>query len=127
VARRRVLVVDDEPLVQRMLERALRADHLVVSASSAAEARALIEEGERFDVILCDLIMPDAGGLEFRDALRAMAPDQAASLVFMTGGVTRRGIPGTREAEVGVVLQKPFDLEEVRRVVREAASGRRTA
>lgn len=53
---------------------------------SADEALRLIEGGERYDVILCDLMMPVMTGMELHDALSRFAPDQANAMVFMTGG-----------------------------------------
>ena len=63
-----VLVVDDDPLVSRALARAL-GDCEVVVTSDARDALASIESGERFDVIVCDLMMPDMTGMDLYDAL----------------------------------------------------------
>lgn len=60
-----VLVVDDEPLVRRSLERALSRKHDVVALGSASEALRRIDGGERFDAILCDLMMQGTNGIDF--------------------------------------------------------------
>ena len=52
-----------------------------------AEALALVLEGKRFDLILCDLMMPVMTGMDLHAELLIVAPDQAARMVFMTGGV----------------------------------------
>ncbi len=83
--RGRILVVDDEQVLARALGRVLR-DHQLVVLDSADEALRLIEGGERYDVILCDLMMPVMTGMELHDALSRFAPDQANAMVFMTGG-----------------------------------------
>jgi CheY-like chemotaxis protein len=82
----RVLIVDDEQAIGRALERTLRAHHDVVSLPSANEALALIAKGERFDVIVSDLMMPELTGMELHARLLSIAQDQAGRMIFMTGG-----------------------------------------
>jgi signal transduction histidine kinase len=82
----RVLVVDDEHAIGRALARTLRAHHDVVSLPSAKEALARIAEGERFDVIVSDLMMPELTGMELHARLLSIAEDQASRMIFMTGG-----------------------------------------
>ena len=53
---------------------------------SARQAIELIDHGERFDVILSDLMMPEMTGMDFHAALLRSAPDQAGKMVFMSGG-----------------------------------------
>jgi signal transduction histidine kinase len=84
--RARVLVVDDEPAMGRALQRALR-DHLdVLALTSATEALALISKGERFEVILSDVMMPEVSGMELYHSLQRIAPEQAQRMIFVTGG-----------------------------------------
>ncbi len=81
----RLLVVDDEEVMGRIFVRLL-SDHAVTVETAAAAALARIERGERYDAILCDLMMPKMGGLELHERLRAIAPEQAARMIFVTGG-----------------------------------------
>ncbi len=83
----RVLVIDDDPMVCRSLTRLLQAHHTVESITEATEGLLRIEAGERFDVILCDVMMPEVSGVDFYERLRVSVPDQAARVVFVTGGV----------------------------------------
>jgi CheY-like chemotaxis protein len=112
----RVLVVDDDLLVARAVKRSLRS-HDVVALASGRDALARLEAGERFDVILCDLIMPDITGMDLHEALARLAPDQARRMVFVTGGAitTRaRDFVATTRNEV---VEKPFDVAKLRDVV----------
>lgn len=119
VARRRgrVLVVDDDPSVRRSLVRMLGAQHDVVTCEDAPSALERTRAGERYDVILCDLMMPGMSGHEYFDALVRSAPDQADRVIFVTGGVFT---PAAREFLSHVTnerLEKPFDVRSVRAAV----------
>ncbi len=83
--RGRVLVVDDEPLVARSLARLLAA-HDVTIVTSAAEVLTRAVSGERWDVVLCDLMMPEMDGMELEQRLSVEAPDVVARIVYLTGG-----------------------------------------
>jgi signal transduction histidine kinase len=118
----RVLVVDDEPLVGKSLRRALR-DHDVVIATEGEEAVRLLSSGERFDVILCDLMMPEVTGMDVFERVKKVRPDVADAFVFMTGGAfTPRGrafLDGIANEHV----EKPFDVQIIRSIVRQRAPG----
>jgi CheY-like chemotaxis protein len=113
----RILVVDDEPLVGRLVERALAREHRVVVLTSGRAALELIVAGERFDLVLCDLMMPEMTGMDLHEQVKALAEDQAERMVFLTGGAfTRRA----REfLEDRPCLEKPFDLSALEALVRE--------
>ena len=104
----RILAVDDDPLILGAMQRALEEHHEVVAVDRAELALEQIVRGERFDVILCDLVMPRMTGEDLHRELERLAPDQARAMVFLTGGAfTLRarefldGVPNLR-------LQKPF-------------------
>lgn len=81
----RVLVVDDEAMVGKSLARLLSA-HEVTVLTSAAEALKRATAGERWDVVLCDLMMPEMSGMELEEKLTTAAPDLVSRIVYMTGG-----------------------------------------
>jgi CheY-like chemotaxis protein len=83
--RKRILVVDDEPLMGSAIARVL-ADHDVIALTSARNALSRISAGEGFDVILCDVMMPDFSGMDLYEALCRQAPELLDRLVFITGG-----------------------------------------
>lgn len=84
--RARILVVDDDEAVGTSLRRALARHHDVVVLASARAALALVVAGERFAVILADLMMPEMTGVQMYEELERMAPDQARRVVFLSGG-----------------------------------------
>jgi signal transduction histidine kinase len=112
--RARVLVIDDETLVAKAIGRILRRDHQVVVVHDVKAACARLTSGERFDAILCDLTMPEAGGAEFHAYLQAQAADLVPRLAFITGGaLTAEARRFLAERSTTPVLHKPFEAEEL--------------
>src|SRR5690606_36545714 len=85
-ARSRVLLIDDEPRIGEAFERLLRRHVDVTVTTDAADALERLAQGQHFDVIFCDLLMPRMTGLQFFEALRQMRPDLTRRFVFITGG-----------------------------------------
>jgi CheY-like chemotaxis protein len=91
----------------------------VVAVGSARLALERVEAGERFEFVLCDLMLPEMDAAALYDAIRRIDPAQADRMAFMTGGVfTMRArdflsrVPNPR-------LGKPFDVEALLALVRE--------
>ncbi|NMO22476.1 PAS domain S-box protein [Pyxidicoccus fallax] len=124
-ARARILVVDDEPNVTLALQRSLAADHEVATANSAQAALRLVSEGGRYDLILCDVMMPGMTGMDLYNELGRCAPEQAGRMVFMTGGAfTPRTVNFLRDVP-NLKISKPLDLTQLRELVgRSAEAGR---
>ncbi len=116
VVRGRVLAVDDEDAIRRVLQRALGHQHDVVTAASGAEARTLIEQGGTFDVILCDLMMDDMTGMELHEWLVARDPGLAARVVFLTGGAFTDAAKAFLASVPNVRLEKPIETAALRQV-----------
>lgn len=118
--RRRVLVVDDEPLVGAALKRVL-AGHDVTVVESGAAALARIEGSSSFDVIVCDVMMPGMSGPRVYEAVSASYPELRSRFVFITGGVPHDAARLFLASVPNRVLTKPFDIAAVRDAVRDAA------
>jgi PAS domain S-box-containing protein len=116
--RGRILSVDDEPMIGTAISRALRQEHEVTALTSAREALAQLIRGERYDVILCDLMMPEMSGMDLYEEIVRVAPEQAARMVFLTGGAFT---PKARDflSRVGNrCMEKPFTPGELRELLR---------
>jgi signal transduction histidine kinase/CheY-like chemotaxis protein len=118
--RGRLLVVDDEQLVLAAIQRALEEHHQVTCEADGRRALRRIEAGERFDLVLCDLMMPEMTGMEFHAAVSSAAPELADRIVFVTGGAFTpsaeaflAGVPNPR-------IEKPFRMDELRSLVHSA-------
>ncbi len=118
--RGRVLVVDDDPLVSSALRRTLSREHdveVVVSSKRALEMLTAPEAA--YDVILCDLMMPEMTGMELHAQLNAVAPERAKRMVFVTGGAYTPAAVSFLERVTNPRLEKPFEPEKLRERVRE--------
>jgi len=99
-----------------------------VAVTSAREALALLDAGARFDLVLCDLVMPEVSGMELLGQLQATHPDQARQVVFMTAGAFTPGAQGFVERHrQHRFLAKPIDLEELEAVIAERLAARQGA
>jgi CheY-like chemotaxis protein/two-component sensor histidine kinase len=119
--RARILVVDDEPLVGRAVQRIL-APHEVVACTSGAAALAQLSSGP-FDLVLCDLMMPEMTGIELHARLAAEAPEVAQRIVFLTGGAFTADAREFLDRVPNACLEKPFEPEALRAAVACALPG----
>jgi CheY-like chemotaxis protein len=117
----RVLVVDDEPLILEAIRTVLSKDFAVAVTTLPEQALAWMTSGSRFDVILCDVMMPNMTGIELRDRLHAFAPELAARIVFVTGGALLPHVRALLERVPNAWLEKPIDVEGLREFVRRRA------
>ncbi len=126
--RGRILVVDDDAMVLRVIRRILQ-DHGVVCMESAQAALALIERGERFDVIFSDVMMPTMTGVEFYEALLARDPELAERVVFLSGGAITAKVDDFLRTVPNLRVEKPFSVSHFRQMIQKllAASGRAPA
>jgi two-component system cell cycle sensor histidine kinase/response regulator CckA len=114
-----VLVVDDEPVIARLIQKAL-VEHDVTTAHDGREAVALMGENA-YDVILCDLIMPEMTGMDvYRAALQRATPVNDR-IVFMTGGAFTQRARDFLQSVPNLRIEKPFDLTHLERTIYEAA------
>jgi two-component system, NtrC family, response regulator PilR len=114
----KVLVVDDEPSMRRILKANLRMDsHICVEASNSSEAIKLLSE-EDFEVVITDQKMPGGTGL---DVLRAVQErDSTTSVIFLTAvGTVELAVESMRQGAFDF-LTKPFELDVMRATVRRA-------
>ncbi len=117
--RGRVLIIDDEPIIGATIRRLLSAEHEVVISTGANDALDRFRAGERFDVILCDLMMPEVTGAEFYQQLRRESPEQAERVIFLTGGAFTPRAREFLDNVTNLLIEKPFEHEQLRALVNE--------
>ncbi|HEX5077995.1 MAG TPA: PAS domain S-box protein [Geminicoccaceae bacterium] len=115
--RARILVVDDEPEIARLLTDILEGDgHETAAASSGREALDWLS-GREVDLIISDLRMPDMDGPALYRALAERRPELLTRLVFITGDTLAADITGFLSETGANVLEKPLDPPDVSRRV----------
>lgn len=115
----RVLFIEDEPLLLHVMTKLLSRTHRVDAATSAKQALVWLLDGERYDIVFCDIHMPEMNGLEFFDAVVRQVPCQARRIVFLTGGITDPSLR-TRLSKADVpVLDKPVDYRVLQQLADE--------
>jgi PAS domain S-box-containing protein len=117
LAQRRVLVVDDDPLVLRSLTRILARDFEVAAARNGREALDMVRAGGTYDAMLCDLVMPELSGIELHEVLTHDDPELAKRTVFLTGGAFTGRAQTFLESVGQPHLEKPVDLKTVRELL----------
>ena len=119
VRRGKVLVIDDEEALATAIKRYLSNDHDVTAVYSASAALDLFESGARYDVILCDLMMPQITGMELHELVDRLDKEQAAKMVFVTGGAFTASARDFLATTTNRRLEKPFDLKELKKLVND--------
>jgi len=112
----RILLSEDEPLVRAVIERVLRrSGYRVVSTTNGAEALALLDSGEEFDLLFMDVVMPEMGGA---DVARVLWDRGVKTPIILASGYSH-GALDSPEFRRTPLLQKPFDPDALLRLVRE--------
>ena len=125
----RVLIVEDEPGDERLMQLALRESGLAIDLRGASDGRqalrflrretALFRHAPRPDLILLDLKMPDQNGLEF---LRAMKQDErlrAIPVVVITTSTLAADVLASYQCGAVGYVQKPTDINEFKAAIRK--------
>jgi PAS domain S-box-containing protein len=123
--RMRVLVVEDEAALARALADRLGRVHQVTVAPSADAAMGVLAEGQRFDVVLCDLRMPGMSGEIFFARMRETDPALAARFIFMTGVGFGADVERFLASAGRPLLEKPFSAEAALECIAEVVTANR--
>lgn len=118
-AARRILVVDDDPDLRRMLQHILTLrGQPPMLAGSVREAQVLLHEAT-FDLVFLDVILPDGSGADVFRAIRAADP--SALVVLMTGFPDHPAVAEALSLGPVMLMRKPFGAREIDDVLRTTA------
>ncbi|HVJ15689.1 MAG TPA: ATP-binding protein [Polyangiaceae bacterium] len=118
----RMLMVDDDAVVLRSFTRMLGPLFQVSTAETVAEAKSSIATQD-YDVIVCDVMMPDGGAPVLFDWLTRERPELARVTIFLTGGASSQEARDFLAQSTRPVLTKPFSINELVKVAREVTEG----
>ncbi len=114
----RILVVDDEEITLKNLERILKKeDYIVVTALSGAEAIKKLDTSD-FDVVLTDLKMENIGGIDVLEKAKSKYPD--TQVIMITGYVSVDSAIDSIKKGAFHYIAKPFKLDDVKATVKQA-------
>jgi two-component system, cell cycle sensor histidine kinase and response regulator CckA len=114
----RLLIVEDEPMVRAVAERALeRQGYTVETACDGEEALALFAEGKSYDLVVSDVVMPNMDGPTMARALRVQRPDMR--ILFMSGYAEEQ-LRESINLDKVAFLPKPFSVQQIAEAVRDA-------
>ncbi|MBX5484570.1 MAG: response regulator [Myxococcaceae bacterium] len=115
--RRRLLLVEDESILLRALQRLLSKSFDVVAAQSVDQAVSVLEADRNFHAVLCDIHMPGRGGPDLLAEVQKRWPALAPRLLFMSGGAVSEASQRFIDEMADRVLPKPLELERVEKAV----------
>ena len=116
-----LLIVDDEPAILKALQRIVRDEgYKVITALDGEEALRLVAS-ETVDVVLSDMDMPGMSGLDLMVRLRRNHPS-AVRLLLTGRGTLAAAVGAINDGEVYRFMTKPWDIDELREVLRQAAA-----
>jgi len=117
---KRILVVEDEPVIGRVCLRTLTAEGLEVDiASNGLVAKDMVSKKE-YDLCLIDIRTPAMNGIQLYEHLKEEHPELASRAIFTTGDVLSGNIQAFLRDSAKPYLPKPFTPDELRAAVREA-------
>lgn len=114
--RLRLLIVDDEVLVARAVRRVFDKEFKVEIALDGQSALDKLRKTD-FDVVLCDVMMPGISGLDVYRQVRTENEVLAKRFVFATGGLFSQELSDSVKRLSNMIVEKPFDPAELRRVI----------
>jgi CheY-like chemotaxis protein len=119
----KILCVDDEPLITKVISKIMH-DHEVVEYSDACAAIFHLTDVSRphYDVIVCDLIMPDCSGVDLHRMMSRYRPDLLPRIVFSSGAATMPGVESFLSSVPNRRLDKPFRIDQLRSMLLEVGS-----
>ena len=118
--RRRVLVVEDEPVISELCRRMLMAEGFDVdTAMNGSIAKKMVDD-KSYDLCLSDIRTPAMDGIQLYQYLEQEHPELARRVIFTTGDVMSGYIAQFLEGTKRPFLPKPFTPDELKQVIRDA-------
>ncbi len=119
-SRGRILIIDDEPRLGQSMRMLLEPSHDVVVTTRGSEALGWVAQGQHFDLVLCDLQMPEMTGMDVYARLRERAPELARRLIFISGGAYTQATNDFVRTVSNRILEKPVRPDELLNTIAQA-------
>lgn len=115
----KILIVDDEKIALKNLEHVMKKEGYTVTGTQSGQNALKLLDEQQFDVVLTDLRMEKVDGMQILKRCRELYPD--TEVIIITGYATLKTAVDSMKYGAFYYIAKPFKLEEVRKVVNEAA------
>lgn len=115
----RILVIDEEEICSILEEFFSKDGHDVKSVISGTEATKILK-GEEFDLVLCDLVLPDLSGHDVIEIVDKL--DKKPKIGLITGWDEKIETNDTEELKVDFIIRKPFDFSELTKHINDVLS-----
>ncbi len=116
-AGRKVMIVDDDKEVLGIFNEFVSRDYEVSTFRDSRDALKVLAAGEQFDCIVCDLMMPNVGGVEFYQRLQEVSPSHAQKIIFVTGGSFTAATDQFLRKPGIIFFEKPISYRELLRAI----------
>ena len=123
-AKKRILVIEDEPIISLIAVRVLRAEGFDVDIANNGKAAKSMSDKVLHYLYLYDIKTPTMNGMEFYDYLSRLHPGRESRIIFTTGDTLSHEIKAFLNDKDNLFLAKPFTPEELRVVIQKALKTR---
>ena len=124
---KKILVIDDEELVTESLKKLLsKSGYDVQAARSGIEAMGKVKEAD-FDLIVCDIRMPDMNGVQVVQKIRDYLKQKGKPVmpeILITGYASKENLEEAKKLEVANYLYKPFNIRDFIEIVKKNLENR---
>jgi CheY-like chemotaxis protein len=114
--RLRILTIDDDPMILKALARVLR-NHDVTAVTGGRDAIELLRAGQEYDIILCDVMMPDLTGMDVYHLVEQFDRKLIERIVFLTGGAFTESTREFLDNVPNTTLEKPLDVARINEIL----------
>lgn len=120
----RVLIADDDPAICTLIETVLRkGPYEIVIRNDAESALVALDREGRFDIIICDFMLPGISGIDLIERLRADERTRAVPILMISGHTNYAMDGRAKSAGANLFLNKPFTISQLRTAVNTLLSG----
>lgn len=112
--RKRILVVDDDSMCVKLVQRLLKEDYEVITALSGMQATHILED-EEVDLLLLDIEMPGENGFATYENIRKMKHGEKLPVIFITGRTDRNSMRQCASIGASGYIEKPIDKDTLLR------------
>jgi CheY-like chemotaxis protein len=108
---KRVLLVDDQAAIRRLISEVLEEDFNIMSASNGEDAVGVAEKFKP-DVILLDIGLPGISGIDLIPIFKEISPK--SKILMLTGSISNSTMNQAKSLGVSGFIEKPFDILEIK-------------